>query len=136
MAGGVRVQVPGSGTSAGPVALPDVRALFCPDPTDAQLLLHRRGRGESPERCLALAVMTQAVLDLERSGPQMDHARGRARYGRYEETRTWFEATDPTWPYSFASICELFDWSPDAVRTRVLRRHRATPLHLVRRRHP
>ena len=131
VAGGVRVQVPGSGTSAGPVALPDVRALFCPDPSDAHLW-RRVVRGDSPERCLALAVMTQALLDLERSVPGW---RGRGR-GRYAETRDWFEATDHAWPYSFASICELFDWSPDAVRDRVLRRHRATRLQLVRRRHP
>jgi hypothetical protein len=97
----------------------------------------RRTRGESPERALALAIMAQALLDLERSGPQMMcNARGRARYGRYEETRDWFEATDRVWPYSFVSICELFDWAPDAVRARVLRRHRATRLQLVRRRHP
>jgi hypothetical protein len=130
-AGGVRVQVPGSGISAGPVSLPDVRALFCPDPSDWHLW-RRRARGESPERCLALAVLTQALLDLERSGAQTWSGTRRL----HEETRAWFEATDAEGPHSFVAICELFDWSPDAVRASVLRRHRATPLQLVRRRHP
>ena len=122
---------PRLGYFRGPVALPDVRALFCPDPSDG-VLWRRRARGESPERCLALAVLTQALLDLERSGPQTwPHLRR-----RYEETREWFEATETTWPLAFERICELFDWSPDAIRASVLRRHRATPLQLVRRRHP
>jgi len=106
-AGSVRVQV---GHAAG---LPDARALFSPDPTDVPRF--RRPRGVSPERCLALAVMTQALLDLRRAPCGY-----RRKETVYRETLAWFLSNDTAWPLSFAAICELFDWNPQVIRSRVL----------------
>jgi hypothetical protein len=118
-----RVQV---GHAAG---LPDARALFSSDPTDT--LRFARPRGISPERCLALAVMTQALLDLRRA------PRGQVLH---RDTHAWFLSPDTSWPLSFASICDLFEWNPRAIRHRVLGPRREPDqgperrLRLVRRR--
>jgi len=112
----------------GPTLLPDARALFSPDPVDA-LRAARLRRAETPARALALAVMTQALIDLRRAGPGAKlHA----------ETRAWFLASDTGGPYTFEAICALFDWDTQAVRRHVLGRHWADAepvrqLRLVRR---
>ncbi len=138
-AAGGRVQVVKAVTSAGAVPLPDASRLFSPDPTDVVRFTRLR-IGDTPERCLALAVMTQAILDLRRAPPGRAHGK---EAGVYEKTRAWFRANDRAWPLSFASICELFDWSPGAVRAQVLgpEAEPADPeparrLRLVRRRRP
>lgn len=122
--------------SAGAVPLPDCSRLFSPDPTDVVRFTRLRV-GETPERCLALAVLTQALLDLRRSPPGRAHGK---QAGVYEKTTAWFRANDRSWPLSFASICELFDWSPTAVRARVLGpepgHEPERRLRLVRRRRP
>jgi len=110
--------------------LPDLRALFADDPTDSHTWRRFvRDRGESPERCLALAVMTQALLDL-----RLPEGRAHGKdAGVYERTWAWFQTNDRGWPLAFVSICEMFDWSPEAVRARVLGRS-PEPLRLVPRR--
>jgi len=110
-----------------------MRALLWDDPTDSHTW--RRGlrdRGESPERVLALAVLTQALLDLQRFPP-------RTRYGYkatlYDQARAYFESDDRRWPHSFAALCDLFDWSPEAVRARILATYPASRLLPRRQRH-
>jgi len=110
-----------------------MRALLADDPTDSHMW--RRGlrdRGESPERILALAVITQALLDLQKFPP-------RVRYGYkaslYDQARAWFESNDRRWPLGFVPICELFDWSPEAVRARVLATYPDSRLLPRRQRH-
>lgn len=113
---------------SGPTLLPDARALFSPDPVDA-LRAARLRRAETPARALALAVMTQALIDLRHAGPGAK---------LYQETRTWFVAPDTGGPYTFEAICGLFEWDAKAVRRHVLGRHWADQepvrqLRLVRR---
>jgi len=119
---------------AGPVLLPDARALFSPDPTDT-LRFSRLRRADTPARSLALAVLTQAVLDLRRAPRGQRHGKDR---NLYADTRAWFLATEAHGPHSFEAICALFDWSPEAVRRHVLGRPAAEgapvrQLRLVRR---
>lgn len=121
--------------SGGSFMLPDARALFSPDPADTFRVLRVRG-AETPARSLALAVMTQAVLDL-RSAPR-GKLHGKDRH-LYAKTRAWFLSDDERWPHSFVSLCALFDWSPDAVRRHILgaswaAAEPARQLRLVRRR--
>ncbi len=102
--------------SGGPTMLPDARALFSPDPADTFRVVRFRGV-ETPARALALAVMTQAVIDLRRAPRGRTHGRER---NLYAETRAWFLSDDEHGPHSFAAICALFDWSPNAVRRHIL----------------
>src|SRR4029077_21218210 len=96
--------------------LPDARALFSVDPADA-LRWHRcRPRFDTPERALALAVMTEAVIDLRRAPRGQAH--GKERH-LYRDTVAWFRSDDGRGPHSFVALCALFDWSPDAVRRRL-----------------
>jgi len=118
---------------AGPVLLPDARALFTPDPTDT-LRFSRVRRLDTPARSLALAVLFQAVMDLRRA--PRGQTTGRDRH-LYAQTRAWFLDTEGRGPHSFEAICGLFDWNPEAVRRHVLGRTAAQAepqLRLVRRR--
>lgn len=104
--------------------LPDMRALLWDDPTDSHTWRRAlRDRGESPERVLALAVITQALLDLKKSAPH------------YDQARAYFESDDRGWPLGFVTICELFDWSPEAVRARILATYPTSRLLPRRQRH-
>ena len=70
----------------------------------------------SGEQMLALAMLEQAVADL-------GHYRSarRPEYQRiFDQTYRWIAANDRTWPYSFASICEVLDLPHAAIRARLL----------------
>ena len=99
-----------SGHAAG---LPDARALFSPDPTDTLRSSPRASR-DTPERRLALAVLTRSLIDLRHYRP------GRKDAGLHEQARRWFASSDASWPFSFVSVCQTFDLDPGAVRARVL----------------
>lgn len=120
------------GHTGGVWMLPDARRLFSVDPSDALRWLRSRPQFDTPERALALAVFTQALLDLRR-GPR----EGKERKV-YPQTVAWFRNDDARWPLSFAALCALFDWSPEAVRRHVLGPERdpapERALRLVRRR--
>jgi len=114
--------------------LPDARALFTPDPSDT--LRISRARADTPARSLALAVFMQAVLDLRRA--PRGATTGKER-NVYSDTRAWFLSDDRRWPHSFACLCDLFEWSPEAVRQAILgtgwsEREPVRQLRLVRRR--
>jgi hypothetical protein len=114
--------------------LPDARALFSTDPSDTFRL--GRARAETPARSLALAVFMQALLDLRRAPRGRAHGKDR---NLYADTRAWFLSDDRRWPHSFAALCDLFEWSPNAVRRAILGagwagREPVHQLRLVRRR--
>ena len=76
----------------------------------------------------------QAVVDLRR--PR--RLTGKER-NLYADTLAWFLSEERSPPHSFVALCELFDWSPDAVRHAILGPSWATQepvrqLRLVRRR--
>ncbi|MCW5891371.1 MAG: hypothetical protein KIT14_12585 [bacterium] len=62
------------------------------------------GRGDSPERALARAVMGQALEDAARGD------RGALRWLR-SETRAW--------PYAYANLCDLLGYDAQALRRRL-----------------
>ena len=78
----------------------------------------------------------QAVLDLRRA--PRGQTIGKER-NLYRETREWFLSDERRGPHFFATLCDLFDWSPDAVRRAILgagwsEREPVRQLRLVRRR--
>jgi len=119
--------------SGGPTLLPDARELFSTDPSDTLRLT--RARADTPARSLALAVFMQALLDLRRAPRDQVHGKDR---NLYADTRQWFLSDDRRWPHSFACLCDLFEWSPTAVRRAILGewsgREPVRQLRLVRRR--
>jgi len=77
----------------------------------------RRSAAASPERCLMLAVLEAALLDLRRSAN-----RRTARMRRLaDEVAGWFAADDDGWPCSFLSICHALGLDAAAVRSRLPR---------------
>ena len=78
----------------------------------------------------------QAVLDLRRAPRGQMHGKDR---NLYRDTRDWFLSDDRQGPDSFACLCDLFEWSPTAVRDAILgaawaEREPVRQLRLVRRR--
>jgi hypothetical protein len=100
---------------------PAVPPLFLPgsgpDPTDsADYRDHLTSRQLSPEKRLLRAVLEEAVHDLVTSQARVrTHQRVRA----YRDALAWLDDRDPSWPYSFIAICEVFDLDPEAVRRAV-----------------
>lgn len=123
-----------SGSPGSAAFLPDARALFSIDPCDGVRWLRFRG-ADSPERLLSLAIMCQALADL-RKAPR-GRTSGKDRH-LYRDTVAWFRDDDAAHPFSFRVLCERFDWSAEAVRSRVLGAEeppeRPHGLRLVRRR--
>jgi len=77
----------------------------------------RRSAASSPERCLMVAVLEGALLDLRRSANRRP-----ARMRRLaDEVEAWFAADDDGWPCSFLSICHALGIDPSAVRSRLPR---------------
>ena len=76
------------------------------------------GPGESPEKDLMVAIVTQAKLDLFHPNKR-----------RSEMALVWFLETnvklgDRPWLFSFQNICEQLDLDPDIVRRGILRARR------------
>ena len=80
------------------------------DPTDplAWALLSKP-RDVMPEKRLAIGVLAQAIKDLQ----QWDC--GREERKTANDVINWFHNDDRLWPYSFCSICDLFELSPEWV---------------------
>lgn len=76
----------------------------------------QHGRNQSPERELAVSVLAQAALDIEK-------CRG-AQHGRkrriYREAYNWVASDDRSWPYSFLNLCDTLSLSPAFLRARLL----------------
>ena len=70
-----------------------------------------------PEKRLMLAVLEQALLDLQRSvGARTPRARRLA-----DEIDAWFAADDEGWPCSFLHVCRALGLDVYAVRARAAR---------------
>jgi hypothetical protein len=76
----------------------------------------QRGRTQSPERELAVSVLAQAALDIERC---REARRGRKRR-IYREAYNWVASDDRSWPYSFLNLCDAVSLSPAFLRARLL----------------
>ena len=75
-----------------------------------------RSRAISPARALALAVLWEAVFDLQK----FRFAERRRQQRLYWEAYAWVASSDRVWPYSFVNLCELLDMNPTAVRRQLL----------------
>jgi hypothetical protein len=70
----------------------------------------------APERALALAVLMQAVMDVQRY-QQSGQPHHRALF---DAARDWILDDDQSWPFSFLNLCGIFDLAPDQVRSELL----------------
>ena len=75
-----------------------------------------KSRAISPERALALAVLWEAVLDLEK----YRFAARRRQQRLYWEAYDWVTSNDIAWPFSFVNLCDTIGLSPDPVRRQLL----------------
>jgi hypothetical protein len=71
-----------------------------------------QGSAVSPERELMVAVLHEAVADVQR----YRSARGREQRKLYVEACQWLTSDDTTWPFSFASLCATLGLSPEGIR--------------------
>lgn len=70
----------------------------------------------APERALALAVLSQALLDVRR------YQRSGLRHHRaiHDEARDWMLSADRTWCFSFVNLCDHFGLDVAGVRHELL----------------
>jgi len=78
--------------------------------------LWHRSRAIAPEKALAIAVLTQAVLDLYK----YRFAKRRRQQRLYMEAYRWVASDDREWPYSFVNLCDALDLSPESLREQLL----------------
>lgn len=71
-----------------------------------------RTRYIAPERALALAVLWQAVIDLQK----YRFAQRRRQQRLYMEAYKWVASQRREWPYSFENLCDVLGLSPEPVR--------------------
>ena len=76
----------------------------------------QHGRNQSPERELAVSVLAQAALDIEKCR-ETQHGRKRRIY---REAYNWVASDDRSWPYSFLNLCDTLSLSPAFLRARLL----------------
>jgi hypothetical protein len=74
-------------------------------------------RATAPEQALALAVLSQAVLDLAR----FRYARRRRFQRLYWEAYEWVHSEERSWPYAFLNLCDAFGLDAGAFRMQILR---------------
>ncbi|HSP97194.1 MAG TPA: hypothetical protein VL049_08110 [Candidatus Dormibacteraeota bacterium] len=92
--------------------------LLAPDPALPAQVLHlwHHSRSIAPERALALAVLVQAVADIQRfreSG--LLHHRG-----LHDEAAAWIRSEARAWPFAFANLCDAFALDIGEVRAALL----------------
>ena len=92
--------------------------LLVPDPALPAQVLHlwHHSRSIGPERALALAVLVQAVADIQRfreSG--LPHHRV-----LHDEAAAWIRSEARGWPFAFANLCDAFDLHIGEVRAALL----------------
>ena len=73
-------------------------------------------RAISPERALALAVLWEAVLDLDKHR----FASRRRQQRLYWEAYDWVTSDDCSWPFSFVNLCDQLGLSVEPVRAQLL----------------
>lgn len=72
----------------------------------------RRRAGHGGERALMVAILEDAVTVYLKQAAATDPHNRRL----FEEAEAWVEAHEPTWIFSFDSICDLLGIDPDYVR--------------------
>lgn len=75
-----------------------------------------RSRAISPERALVLAVMWQAVIDLQKHR----FATRRQQQRLYWEAWEWVASDDRNWAYSFSNLCDMLNLNPEPLRKELL----------------
>src|SRR5215475_16128474 len=73
-------------------------------------------RAITPERALALAVIWEAVLDLDK----YRFAQRRRQQRLYWEAYQWVTSDDRSWPFSFANLCDSLNLTVEPVRKQLL----------------
>ena len=73
-------------------------------------------RAISPERALALAVLWEAVLDLDK----YRFAKRRRQQRLYWEAYDWVTSDSRSWPFSFVNLCDAIGLSVGPVRKQLL----------------
>jgi hypothetical protein len=73
-------------------------------------------RAISPERALALAVMWEAVLDLDK----YRFAVRRRQQRLYWEAYQWVTSNDRSWPFAFVNLCDALSLTVEPVRKQLL----------------
>ena len=89
-------------------------SVMVPDPALPAQVYHlwHHSRALAPERALALAVLVQAVLDVQRF-----QASGLAHHRRlHDQALEWMAAETRDWPYSFVNLCDAFNLDVGEVR--------------------
>ena len=88
-------------------------------------LTHLRGGADTAPRCpatvtpgqgerrLLLAILEDALLIVQRDPRLL--APGKRRLQR--ETRDWFVADDPYWPFSFLNVCDVLGFDAPKLRS-------------------
>jgi hypothetical protein len=75
-----------------------------------------KSRAISPERALALAVLWEAVLDLDKYRFAIRRRQQRLYWEAYE----WITSEDRSWPFSFENLCDMIGLTVDPVRKQLL----------------
>lgn len=75
-----------------------------------------RTRFITSERSLALSVLEQATLDLQK----YRFAKRRRQQRLYMEAYKWVASEDREWPYSFENLCEALNFDPVPMREKLL----------------
>ena len=75
-----------------------------------------KSRAISPERALALAVLWEAVLDLDKHR----FATRRRQQRLYWEAYDWVMSDSRSWPFSFVNLCDQLGLAVEPVRARLV----------------
>ncbi|MFN8641093.1 MAG: hypothetical protein U0802_05315 [Candidatus Binatia bacterium] len=89
-------------------------AVLVPEPALPAQVYHlwHNSRALRPERALALAVLVQAVLDVQRfQGSGMAHHRR-----LHDQAWNWIDSNARDWPFAFVNLCDAFGLEADEVR--------------------
>ncbi len=84
-------------------------------PTQFADIWHKT-RAITPERALALAVMWEAVTDLDK----FRFATRRRQQRLYWEAYQWVTSNDRSWAYSFLNLCDALNLAAEPVRKQLL----------------
>jgi hypothetical protein len=92
--------------------------LLAPEPALPAQVLHlwHHTCAIAPERALALAVLSQAVTDVQR----YQHTGLAHHRAMFDAARDWMLEEDHSWPFSFINLCALFDLTAEQVRDELL----------------
>ena len=92
-------------------------------PTQFADIWHK-SRAITPEKALALAVVWEAVLDLEK----YRFAPRRRQQRLYWEAYNWVTSDERSWPYSFVNLCDNIGLTPECVRSQLLGANAPAPV--------